>query len=622
MGYWPLYFPASQMKAKTLNNLPQFINSLASEQYINPQSFLSASTHKRIALIDDLDKIKSAGKNLSQFLDQIALQFGGSIATASLGFQIEELIQPAANLANDPFHFFEIVKFGHRLRHKLIRKWCEMSAWSNQPELDRDVHSAEDLLNSVLGKNLAPALPIYLLILLQSWSQGQQGEIQNSSFARYYEYLMTRSLVKTGGLERDEYDELFNYLSQLAWFYWDQGIEAASRSELNEFNKVFCEKFTTVDLSRRLDLLINARLLRKIGSEYEFAYPYVFYFFVGRWLARNLDSEGVKEKVEECCRELDLRRNGSTVLFLSYHSNNRWIIETVARQLDDSMPGCEAMNLLDDVGFINELADSSSKLLIDLPDVEKNQRRVREIRDDFESVEEEDENEGDEKFENPPEEDVIGELRKLNLLFKTAEILAQVIKNYYGSLERNIKEENLDKVIEAPLRVLRRFLELVGKDQDGFVGFIEQEILANIVGKQDEQKRRAEARKIAYRLLGLLATGIILRISSLLGSRRIEEDVDSVVNKNYTVARRLVLAGSRLVLPGEVPHEQIKGLARDLHSNPFAFAILQSIAVRYIHLFFVPQRDRQKLCSALRIEFKSSEFIDLSTKETKLIPKR
>jgi hypothetical protein len=327
----------------------------------------------------------------------------------------------------------------------------------------------------------------------------------------------------------------------------------------------------------------------------------------------------VKEKVEECCRELDLRRNGSTVLFLSYHSNDRWIIETVARRLAESIPDCEAINLFDDIDFINELADSSSRVLIDPPDVEKNQTRAREIRDDLESVDEDDEESG--ASQDIQEEDIMTEFRKLNLLFKTAEILAQIIKNYYGSLERRVKEENLDQVIEAPLRVLRRFLELVGNDQDGFVEFIEKEILESAEHNQNAHNKRTQARRIAYRLLGLLATGFILRVSTWVGSRRIEEDVKSVIEKNNTVARRLVLAGSRLVLPGEIPHEQIKSLARDLRDNPFAFGILQSIGVRYIHLFFVPHRDRQKLCNTLRIEFKSSQFIDLSTKETKLIGK-
>lgn len=619
MGYWPLYFSMSRSGIKSVKNFPRAIESLAAEQYANPRTFLSAPTHKRIALIDDLDNVKGGSRGLHQFLEQIVIEFSGSVATAPLGFQLEELIQPRTNLADKPFHFFEILKFGHSKRHTLIRKWCGLGALNTAAELDRDVHGAEDLLNSVLGKNLASSLPIYLLILLQSWSQGQQGEIQNSSFARYYEYLMTRSLVKAGGLERDEYDELFNYLSQLAWFYWDRGIEAASHSELVGFNGVFCQRFTTVDLSRRIDLLIDARLLRKVGGEYEFAYPYVFYFFVGRWLARNLESEGVKEKVEECCRELDLRRNGSTVLFLSYHSNDRWIIETVARRLAESMPECDAINLCDDIDFINGLADSSSKVLIDPPDVEKNQTRAREIRDDLDSVEEDDEGSGD--SQDIEEEDIMREFRKLTLLFKTAEILAQIIKNYYGSLERSVKEENLDQVIEAPLRVLRRFLELVGNDQDGFVEFIEKEIIEGVQNNQNVQDKRMQARRIAYRLLGLLATGFILRVSAWVGSRRIEEDVKAVIEKNSTVARRLVLAGSRLVLPGEVPHEQIKGLARDLRDNPFAFGILQSMGVRYIHLFFVPHRDRQKLCDTLRIEFKSSQFIDLSTKDTKLIGK-
>lgn len=616
-GHWPLYIRAGQLSRREAADVENMLKKRSAEQYRDPVSFSSAPPSRKVLLLDDLDQLPGGAKALRAFLEGASPEFSGIVATANRGFELQEVLLPDATTALRGFQRFELSRFGHVLRHRLIRKWCENGNWTSVSDLDRDVHAAEELLDKVLGKNLAPALPMYLLILLQSWSQQQQGEIQNSSFARYYEYLMTRSLVKTTGIGRDEYDELFNYLSQLAWYFWDSGIESASYTELVGFNRVFCQKFATVDLDRRLELLRNARLLAKNGDGFEFAYPYVFFFFLGRWLARNLDDEAVRKRVEECSRRLDVRKNASAVLFLSYHSNDRWIIETISKALIDSMPPCGVADLHEDIGFVNELADTSATILIDAPNVERNQAQERKLRDGIELMEQEDDH--DDQVEQQDElEGASAVLRRIQLLFATAEILGQIIKNYYGSLERDVKEENLAQVMDAPLRVVRWLFEAVGGDPEGFMILIEDAIKSESKKRLSPSELRAAASDLAYDLLGIIATGLIMRGGSWVASRRIAEDVEKVVALDSTVGRRLVQAASRLILPGEIPHDQIRRLARDLKNNPFAFKILQSIAVRHLHLFFVPSRDRQRLCEALRIEFKGSSFIDFATKDEKL----
>jgi hypothetical protein len=277
----------------------------------------------------------------------------------------------------------------------------------------------------------------------------------------------------------------------------------------------------------------------KRGDAYEFAYPYVFYFFLGRWLARHLEDAGVKTKVEDCARRLDVRKNASAILFLSYHSNNRWIIETIASALVDCMPSCKAIDLDKDICFINELADTSSRILIAAPDVGLNQTEARKIQDGLESMDQPEAAASDSHEEETPDDGIV-ELRRLNLLFKTAEILGQIIKNYYGSLEREIKEEKLDQVMEAPLRVLRRFFELVGNDPDGFVKGIEDAFLRERAKDLTPSELRDAAREISYNLLGVIATGFILRTGSWVGSRRIEEDVENVIQRHDSTARRLI----------------------------------------------------------------------------------
>lgn len=293
LGYWPLYVPGSRISLRSGEDISKILSKVAGEQYRDTRCFGSAQKLKKIALVDDIDRLKSGPRSLGRLVQGLENHFGSIVLTASQGFEIRELVSEDAAITLSGFQTLEFMRFGHALRHRMITRWCQLASWSNLADLDREIHAAEHLINSVLGKNLAPSLPIYLLVLLQSYSQQQQGELQNNSFARYYEYLIIRSLVKAG-VRPDSYDEMFNYLSQLAWYFRETEIDEATHAELRGFNRVFSERFTTVDLGSRLELLVATRLLIKRGDSYEFAYPYIYYFFLGRWLARNLDAPGIK----------------------------------------------------------------------------------------------------------------------------------------------------------------------------------------------------------------------------------------------------------------------------------------------------------------------------------------
>ena len=143
-GCWPLYIPAPQVSSKRLRDVPSLLRELAKDQYANPQSFLSAPVSNRIALIDDVDQIKGAGRHLHTFLAKIDTEFGGIIATAAPGFQLQELILPAAESSLTKFCFYELAQFGHALKHRLIRKWCELVLNGEQDGTDAQILAGID----------------------------------------------------------------------------------------------------------------------------------------------------------------------------------------------------------------------------------------------------------------------------------------------------------------------------------------------------------------------------------------------------------------------------------------------------------------------------------------------
>ncbi|MGZ5551719.1 MAG: STAND family AAA ATPase, partial [Nitrososphaeraceae archaeon] len=557
--------------------------------------------------------VPGGSKVLYALIQYLEKHFTGIILTANTEFEFANLVNKDASNSLATFDTYELQRFNLRLRHQLIKKWCLCGTVNTKPELDEQIHKIEGLVNAVIGKNLVPSQPIYLLILIQSCQRDQQNELQNSSFAYYYQYIITKSFGESG-VKREELDALFNYLSHFSWFLRKGNLQEIALKDVKLFNQEFCEDFVTVDLSERLVLLCRAKILIKRGEYYSFTYPYIYFYFLGKFLADNLHKIEIKEIVEHYCDNLYKYQNAHAILFLTHHNNNHpWIIERILSVLQSCFKDCRAMEFNGDIEKINTLIERTAHLLIAEPDVDKNQEDSRKIKDDIETNGHHDKEDGDDKVEEQ-----VSFTHKLNLLLRTAEILGQILKNYYGSLERSVKKELINEIFNGPLRFLGTLFESITHDPLQLV-----KELGNAIGREHphlhQDKKEEIAKKFIFYILGFLGTDLILRTAQLVSSRNLQEDISTVVQNEPTNAYKLIEAATHLSQPGYLPLEEIRKFASDLKDNNFAFKILQSLGVYHLYQYHMRETDKQKLCSYLDIEITKSHQIDHQTKHSKLL---
>jgi hypothetical protein len=292
-GYAPVYLKASDLGIREENDTEKRISKAIADQYKHPSAVEKLTKDKKVLLIDDVDRLKSGIHTFPFLLAYAKRHYSGICLTAASGFEVTNITSKDAVLALATFASFDLMRFGLKLRHQLIKKWCSLSAAPTKTELDKCVDEVESIINSVIGKRLVPEHPIYLLILLQSCEQHRHGEIQNSGLSFYYQFLITKSLGEVG-VKPIELDEHFNYLSLLAWRFREQEAKELDKYELTRLNREFSDRYISVDLDRRLELLTRARILAKRGDCYSFAYPYVYYFFIGRYLSKNLENVDIR----------------------------------------------------------------------------------------------------------------------------------------------------------------------------------------------------------------------------------------------------------------------------------------------------------------------------------------
>lgn len=115
-------------------------------------------------------------------------------------FSLDEIVSEQSNKEDDillTFQTYHILEFGYKLRNK-PNKWNTINVLDTISEQERikKNDAAENIINTIIGSNLVPAYPIFLLTILQTIEMGQPHVFKQSAYGHYYQVLITSSLGK------------------------------------------------------------------------------------------------------------------------------------------------------------------------------------------------------------------------------------------------------------------------------------------------------------------------------------------------------------------------------------------------------------------------------------------
>lgn len=615
-GRVPVLIYAQDIASVSEKELQSLIEKQIAEQYSDAavEKWRNLSKSRKLLLLDDLDRCHVADRYRGKLITYAASHFGHVLVTTGDILDISETVSSEIAETLGKFTHYEIQPFGYKLRYDLITKWGSIDEQYTlgSAELIERVDKAEKVVNSVLGKNLVPRVPLYLLTLLQSLESSSPSDIQSSAFGHYYHYLITQSLRKVN-VRIDEMEEFFHYCASLSWVFHQSQVRELDIRNLREFNATFSREFIAVDLSTRLNQLCRARLMDKRGDFYSFSYPYIYYYFLGKYISEHLSADpAIKLLVEKYCANLYVREYANTILFLTHHCRDSFVIDQIVNNLQLLFATEKPICLEDDTSALNELVESTSRLIFSGGDPQAHRRKQGALRDDLEAA-------GDdadaETKESPPEE--LDLSSRLNMLFKTVEILGQILKNYYGTLRNDVKMHLMREIYRGPLRALRGLLEVVEKNREGLIKEIETFIESKNAGI-DPTERSKLARRAVFEFVSMVTIAFLHKASIAVGSEHLSDVSKALVAEIPSNSFRLISLGTRLDSPCALPFEEIEELAKSTNNNVFAHRILEATVLRHLYFFKTSDKDKQRICSLLGVSMKQQRTIDLKSKGKKL----
>ena len=471
----------------------------------------------------------------------------------------------------------------HRQQEELIRKRLMLSD-RHEPITDGYVDQVESRVNStIISNKIVPRYPFFVLSILQTYEAFMPDNMRITSHGHCYYVLILANLIKAG-IDRsdDAINVCLHFAENLSFRIYqcaEQGIELDFNGFVSEYQKKF---IIPKSILRRLQNHDYGIVTRDGG----FKTSYMHYFFLGRFLSKN--GEEYRDVIERMCKESHVTSNHLTLLFIIHHTNDNQIIDDILLRtmctLDVVRP---AVLDSEETKIFRNLVDTIPKNILSKDSVEAERGKERDARDD--TLDHQVETKEKEQTEN---EDIVNDLYRI---LKNNEILGQVLKNKYGTLERAKIEEIVEEVADSGLRLIN----LVLRD--------EKEIADNAHYLQKKHPDD-DIQKIENILLGLSFLWIMLNVEKIVGAinhPEIREVVNEVVHRRATPAYELIGYFSQLDSATKLTKEIKRELSILLkkHDDRFLKSVLSIRTQHYLNTHRSDVSIEQSVCSLLGIKY-------------------
>lgn len=500
----------------------------------------------------------------------------------------------------ESYHKFHIRKFGNLLRSKLIEKWNLIGVQNilDDKELYHKNDKAKHAMDTIVGKNLVPSYPFFLLLILQALEATKPHNLKESSYAYYYDVLIIKSLDKIN-IKNEEIGAYYNYIAELANLFFENKTHELSNNRIREFNSDYVKRFGDVDPEgeQYVDKLIRASILENAYDVITFRYKFVYYYFIAKYITTNIRKKDIRERISKMAKRLHIEEFARIIMFVTHLSNDPFIMEEIIGNGKKIFMGFSPIKFEDDITPINNL-------IIEIPKFVLGDKSVKEARE--EKYKEDDrkealsgDNQSEGEFDLDEEIDVNNYMYALNSGLKSIEVMGQILKNHYGLLEIDSKRELGEEAYNIGLRSLKSLFDLFIKDPDivvnGVKGILERDKIV------DHLEIEKESRRILFVLFFIISYFFVEKISSSMGSEHLRETFRKMLQTNNTIAYQLVDISIKLNFFGKFPLRDVEDLLKEIKGKNLPYTLLRAMVINYLYMFPVELRERQRICKLLNI---------------------
>jgi GTPase SAR1 family protein len=651
--YVPIYIKADEIEHSSLESFDKLLSQLLSKQYKLEETdkLGNIASEKLVLLIDDFEKTNLPTEELAGLLDKINSKFTKIFIFADSIFEIEDVIAKNSRLyfSLSSYEMFSIPQFGYELRLKLIRKWNRIGIkpnMDNNEELIRKDDEYEQRLNSLLADGtIISSFPIFLLTLLLAIDTGNTQNLETSSYSHYYQFIISRALIELH-LSNPDVENYNSFLTNLAQKLFLSRSRVISKQDLADFHVEFVRFYrvspnsvSVYQFDRLCRNLCNADILEEYKGSFSFKQGFVYYFFVGKYLAEKRTSSREKENILSLIKGLQYDEYANIVMFVIHHTKEDYILRAIIDHAKGIFANFKPMKLENDASYVSDL-------LVEIPKAVLKKMGAQEYR--IEKSKQKDQlNPPKEKTialrekEIPPssvdESNAIEFITNLVIASRLISLLGQILIDY-RSIPGDTQEEIAEETYLLSLRSMSGIFDLFENQNEKITDNIVKRLVAD--GVSDESKIKSHAKIILYNVYQVLTYSLIKTVSDSIGSDTLSAVVVNIPRKYPYLSIALIDISAKLdhyhgFPQGElvdfmkmisVPRSPNRSSFIESRVNPgpqilksrlLPFTLLRQFVEEYLYKFPPDYKERQKIASIIGIKIPEQLMIGQISEETK-----
>ena len=423
-------------------NWDKFIRTTYEQQFTGDYTTWQPLPEKTI-LLDNL----SPAPSCMDFILWLKSSFDRLIITVSSDIY-NSFFKDESRLAD--FSELRIRPLTHRQQETLIRKRLKL-ADLGQPITDGLIDRIENRINSIIiSHKVVPRYSFFVLSILQSYEAFMPSNMSMTSYGYCYHALIVATLIKAGISKDDTHlDTCFNFATHLAFATHRHAQKSPGKPfDIDSFVEAY-----------RTDYIIGDSVLNRlkdkdygiITNDGRFRAPFIYYFFLGRFLARNARTPEIGDLIDHMCESSYLRANYLTLLFTLHHTDDNRIIENILLHTMCTLDKSPIATLDEaETKRFGTTITSLPENILSNQSVEKERGKIRDTRDEGEQREAE---EGDQK---DADEEIVNDWYRI---LKNNEIMGQILRNKHGSLQKKDISEIIETIADGGLRLVNSVLK-------------------------------------------------------------------------------------------------------------------------------------------------------------------
>jgi hypothetical protein len=192
-------------------------------------------------------------------------------------------------------------------------------------------------------------------------------------------------------------------------------------------------------------------------------------------------------------------------------------------------------------------------------------------------------------------------LRRLNIAFKTLQVLGQVLRNFPNVLRANLKTRAASACYSLGLRVMSAIFLLTEEHLQAL-----REYFAVILMEHkriDLESRLAnDSDSMTIRMMGGFSQGIIRRIAEAVGSEELGETYRNVLRSDGEKTSVSLIDLAIKMEHFAFPESEVEQIYKKVKQNRFSYSLLRELVLQHLILNDVGLPERRKLGRLLQIE--------------------